>query len=34
MDTSGSAAQSVESTSTSDLGSLSGYERAMAAGDW
>ena len=34
MDTSGSAAQSVGSTATSDLGSLSGYERAMASGDW
>ena len=33
FDTSGSAAQSVQSTATSDLGSLSGYERALASGD-
>ena len=33
MDTSGSAAQSVQATSTSNLGSLSGYERALASGD-
>ena len=33
FDTSGSAAQSVQSTATSDLGSLSGYERALAVDD-
>ena len=33
MDTSGSAALSVQATATSDLGSLSGYERALAVDD-